>query len=60
MSPIASKKCNGLFVVLSDIPGEEAKAYDLPFPVPVFCPVPCLGEGELSSNYGFVCCLVLL
>jgi hypothetical protein len=29
MSPIASKKCSGLFVVLRDIPGEEAKAYDL-------------------------------
>lgn len=40
MSPIASKKCNGLFVVLSDSPGEEAKAYDLPclfiLPCPLF------------------------
>lgn len=33
MSPLASKKCNGLFVVLSDIPGEEAKAHDLPCPL---------------------------
>lgn len=28
MSPTASKKSSGLFVVLRDIPGEEAKAYD--------------------------------